>query len=134
MFDRWLPPARRPGSARAQGVVPGGFPAGEIVDAIGTPVSDVPANNGHNPLTCSGQAESHLGTVAGCGLPVAVCLHHRPGLMPNRFLKQVLNSPKWLNPHCAATLITFALVSRKTEAASCRRISILNAPTEKPKN
>ena len=79
-----------PGKALA----PGDFLSGEIFDASGTLLPGLPANNGHNPLPCNGQAESSPGAVGGWVLPWAACLRHRPGLTPNRFLKQVLNSPR----------------------------------------
>src|SRR5208282_3857737 len=72
---------------------PADFLGGEIFAAIGALSSWMPTS-GHNPLTCNGQTESSPGVVDSGTLPRAACLRHRPGLTPNRFLKQVLNSPK----------------------------------------
>ena len=57
-----------------------------------------------------------------------------PGVLPNRFLKQALKSPRWLNPHCSATLIIFVSGSRNRDNAFKRRNSILREATAHPKS
>src|ERR1043166_1700676 len=95
-------------------------------------ISGLP-DHGHKPLECSGQAVLASNKPSRWPPTCTLILRHWPGLAPNRRLKHVLKRPKWLNPHCSATLITLASGSRNKDTAFSRRISILSAATEKPK-
>jgi hypothetical protein len=89
------------------------------------------ADNGHNPLDCKGQANSL--SISAVGWACSADFRHLPGLSPKRLLKQVLKSPKWLNPHSSATLVILASRLRNKETAFSKRISILSAAMDMPK-
>src|SRR5665213_1655602 len=98
-----------------------------------TPQSSDLGVQGHNPVACMGHDGCPTSTSETGFSPFADPFRHLPGVLPNRFLKQALKSPKWLNPHCSATLMIFTSGFRSKEDAFKRRNSILREATAHPK-
>ena len=67
------------------------------------PVVSGPPTFGHSPVTRNGHPRLPIGEPSSRPPTGSLGLRHRPGLVPNRRLKQVLNKPKWLKPHSSAT-------------------------------
>src|SRR5580692_12521467 len=119
------------GKPFARGFVAGGFTPGGVCESLGARLFADMAS-GHKPLDSSEQ--TGLVPFGGVSSWSRACLRHSPGLTPKRRLKQVLNRPRWLKPHSSATLMIFEFRSRNREMAFNKRISILSAATDKPKN
>jgi hypothetical protein len=86
---------------------------------------------GQIPLACKGQVSNSSPYSLECDFSCKV-FRHTPGVKPNRRLKQVLKSPKWLNPHCSATLMILTPGSRNKDEAFNKRISMRRVATESP--